>query len=172
VTDTDTDTTTGVDKVLVDHLARIQRNRERENKIIQYHIDAYVDGGVELPYQGDATWHNVSKYSYDEKGDYTLNVNETLTQLSLIAKYAKGVGCAVEKKYDTDDFELKVTLPKQHEDDPSVVVRYYAKRDAVCEKKVIGTKVIPASVTPERIEEIVEWDCKPVSLLGFDASAS
>jgi len=49
---------------------------------------------------------------------------------------------------------------------------FKAKRDQVCERKVVGKRIIPAHVipaefkeetfVPEHEEEIVEWDCKPV----------
>jgi hypothetical protein len=40
-----------------------------------------------------------------------------------------------------------------------VKLRYAFYRDKVCTRRVVGTRVIPAQEIPERIEEIVEWDC-------------
>ena len=50
-----------------------------------------------------------------------------------------------------------------------LTLRYVFCRDRVCTRKVVGTriieahtepeKVIPAKEIPERVEEIVEWDC-------------
>ena len=47
-----------------------------------------------------------------------------------------------------------------------------ARREAVCQRKVVGTRIIPAQTVPssyteekfipEHEEEIVEWDCSPV----------
>lgn len=41
-----------------------------------------------------------------------------------------------------------------------VEVKVYSHREAVCEKKVVGTRVIAAS--PEREVEVVEWECEPI----------
>lgn len=30
----------------------------------------------------------------------------------------------------------------------------------VCTRRVVGTRIVPAS--PERLEEVVEWDCQPI----------
>ena len=47
----------------------------------------------------------------------------------------------------------------------SITLDIFAARDRVCERVVVGTKVIPARpevllpAVPERTEEIVEWKC-------------
>ena len=47
-------------------------------------------------------------------------------------------------------------------------VRVYAPRRTVCEAVVVGQKVVPAEplkiipATPERTEDIIEWQCKSV----------
>ena len=35
-------------------------------------------------------------------------------------------------------------------------------RQTVCTRKVVGTKEVPERVIPAHVEEIVEWDCKPM----------
>jgi hypothetical protein len=50
-------------------------------------------------------------------------------------------------------------LLKIHRDFGPITLEYVFFRDQVCTKRVVGTKVIPAKLIPERIEEIVEWDC-------------
>jgi hypothetical protein len=159
-------------KSLTEFLARVTKRRERENKLIQWHLDAFTDGGVELPGTVDATWIDCTKYEYDAEYNSTINVPATLAFLSAATKYAKSRGCEIKKKYDETDFEVMVTLPKAEDgSEPyAISMRYYARRTAVCERKVVGQKVIPASVIDERIEDVVEWECKPISLLGFDAA--
>lgn len=55
-----------------------------------------------------------------------------------------------------------------------VKVEWIAYRESVCEKVVVGTKVVPAeperiiAAVPERVEEVVEWRCP--SLLKAAAS--
>ncbi len=44
----------------------------------------------------------------------------------------------------------------------------YVARDKVCTRRVVGTTVAPA--IPERIIELVEWDCGP--LLGKEVTES
>ena len=58
-----------------------------------------------------------------------------------------------------------------------VTLRYVFHRNAVCVKRVVGTKVVPASVVPareeqvipEHEEEIVEWDCAEPLLKAREA---
>ncbi len=57
------------------------------------------------------------------------------------------------KEYGSWSFRLEY---KFHS---SVVLNARSYREAVCTKRVVGTKVIPAYSAPERTEEIVEWDC-------------
>lgn len=42
------------------------------------------------------------------------------------------------------------------------LVRYQLNvaREQVCTKRVVGTEIVPAQ--PERVREIVEWDCHPL----------
>lgn len=55
-----------------------------------------------------------------------------------------------------------------------VKVEWVAYRESVCEKVVVGTKIVPAeperiiAAVPERVEEVVEWRCP--SLLKAAAS--
>lgn len=35
-------------------------------------------------------------------------------------------------------------------------------RAQVCERKVVGVKVVPATIVPEHEEEIVQWECLPL----------
>ena len=52
----------------------------------------------------------------------------------------------------------------------TVIVKFYTGRQSVCEKKVVGTRIIPAKhieaveahEEEEREEEIVEWVCEPL----------
>lgn len=39
-------------------------------------------------------------------------------------------------------------------------------RDQVCERVVIGTRTVPASTSPERVEDIVEWRCSDTAFLA------
>ena len=41
-------------------------------------------------------------------------------------------------------------------------LKFVFEREAVCTKRVIGKKEIPAAYIPARTEEIVEWDCEPI----------
>jgi hypothetical protein len=49
-------------------------------------------------------------------------------------------------------------------------IKYYTRRDNICERKVVGMKQVPEKVIPARVipahqEEIVEWEC-PDSVLA------
>jgi len=46
-------------------------------------------------------------------------------------------------------------------------VRVTFKKELVCERKVVGTKLVPESYTPSHLEpaheeDIIEWDCKSI----------
>jgi len=72
---------------------------------------------------------------------------------------------SVNKGSDDDDIIL------HREFGGNVRLRIYLEKKATCTRRLVGTKVIPARpetilpATPEREEEIFEWDC-PDSLLG------
>lgn len=89
-------------------------------------------------------------FSYDDETHG--EVKNTLATLARnIKKHAK-----VEKKFSDFDFEL-VIKPRE---DSRVTLKLTAHRDAVCTKKVVGTKVIPA--LPSRVVDVVEWECEPL----------
>ena len=70
-----------------------------------------------------------------------------------------------EKEYQDNDFHANVNVA-------GFTIVYYASRDNVCTKRVVGTRevpreVIPSHYTPEKIieahsEEVVEWDCRAI----------
>ena len=70
-----------------------------------------------------------------------------------------------KKVFEDDYFRAEVQVGE-------IALQFSTKRDNVCVRKVVGTKlvaeqVIPSSYTEERIipaheEEIVEWDCEPI----------
>lgn len=59
----------------------------------------------------------------------------------------------VTKRYEDKDLWVTYDLG-------SISLNYGCKRDAVCERVVTGTRVIPAE--PERVVEVLEWRCKPL----------
>lgn len=158
------------DSALRDFVNRVGDKRERENVYINWHMDAFVEGGIPLPYSVDASYHNVSVHGeYNrETGESPLDVEATLDVLAKCVKFARERDMKVEKNYDSSDFEVCVTLDQEK----WIKVRYHAPRDAVCTKRIVGTKVIPAKMIPESIEEVYEWDCEPVSLLARDTADS
>lgn len=44
----------------------------------------------------------------------------------------------------------------------AITLSFGFERNAVCTRRVVGTKEIPEHVIPARTEEIVEWDCHPL----------
>jgi hypothetical protein len=168
-----------VDRELADFNSRLHNERQRLETIAGWHMRAYQEGGCELPWSVDSTWNNVNVSKYypptkvenadgtvtETKGKYVDDVEASRDKLAKLAKFAtKQPGVLVTKNYDDKDFELKVVIPSLDET-TSFEITYYVKREAVCTKKVIGTKEVPEQVIPARTEEIVEWDCEPISLL-------
>lgn len=67
------------------------------------------------------------------------------------------------KKRHTDD---SVILTKTFGGEPDITAKLIVDRELVCKRKVVGTRIVAAVNTPERIEEIVEWECG--SILKLD----
>jgi len=49
-------------------------------------------------------------------------------------------------------------------------LRFVFMRGAVCTRRVIGQRLVPAQ--PERVIEVVEWDCEPSLLAGVEEEAT
>lgn len=141
----------------------LERDRERldrDKRIVAWHVAVHLNTEIELPYRGNETYMNVNVHRWiEDDGEYKMDMEATLANLAKITKYATSKGAKVEKKYDYD-FKLNVTIPET-----DIVIRYSADRETVCTKKVVGTKHVEAQVIPAHDEEIIEWDCEPISLL-------
>lgn len=163
-----------------DFKQKLYKLHDKQRAISKWHIAlfAWTNGEIGLPYNPTDTWEwiTVGKYEHvdrptednpeNQEYEYVVDTDASLRKLSKIAKFATGSSLVdgIEKKYTDDEFKLIITL-----NDEGAKVTYSVKREVVCTKRVIGTKVIPAR--PEETVDEVEWDCKPVSLLGFDATA-
>ena len=165
--------------------ATAKEDRARYNAICSWHLQAFSSAGIPLPYRPNATSVNVdySNPVYENNRrpeptdddpdnweyDYstTPDTEKTLELLKKIVKFARQCNYEVTKDYDYD-FSVEVTIPAVTNKDaisyhPEITISYNCDREAVCVKKVVGTKVVPAYTSPERIEEIVEWDCQKIA---------
>lgn len=147
--------------------SNLAAKRERIATIAKWHLDMYIgtDGATDLPYSGDDTYIYCTVRPPDSYND--VDVPATLALLKAVAKFAsKQPNVTVEKDYDTD-FTLKVKIPANTDpnSERTITIRYTANREAVCTRKVVGTEVIPAYTTPERVQDVVEWECEKVALL-------
>jgi len=43
-----------------------------------------------------------------------------------------------------------------------ITLKFVFEREAVCVKRVVGTKEIPAQFIQAHTEEIIEWECEPI----------
>jgi hypothetical protein len=159
------------------HQQKLYELHDKQRLIAKWHVKLYeaTDGAIELPWSPVEDWIflNVSEFKNvpaptEDNPDkterkYVTDTDASLAKLAAVAKFAakSSMVQGIEKKYTDGDFKLIVKLGEDNS------IRYSVNREAVCTKKVTGTKVIPA--TPEREVEEYEWDCKPVSLLGFNA---
>ena len=81
--------------------------------------------------------------------------------------FAKAFGKA-EKEYGDTLFEMSKHFGA------GIRVRFLAHREAVCERVVLDRKIVPAFIVParegytepERVEEVVEWRCEPITAGG------
>lgn len=144
---------------LAEFIDRAAKTRARNEQIFNWHVKA-ADAGLPLPYDYDDTYVSANVYDTDNPDNrWEINVEKTIDALAKIVQYATDQGLSVTKSYNYN-FDVRIEL---NED---VEVHYTAERESVCVKKVVGTKVIPAKVTEERIEEEIEWDCQPISFLA------
>ena len=90
---------------------------------------------------------------------YYSHTNATVGTKEDAAAVMRALG-ACKKEYEDNLFTVAGMIGK-------IDARFVFFRDAVCVKRVVGTKVEPAKiierqVLPERTVEIVEWDCMPI----------
>ena len=78
-----------------------------------------------------------------------------------MAQAAKSVGGRLEKSATTNYFMLR-------KDFGPLRLEIAVEREQICERVVVGTKVVPAKpecvlpATPETVEEVIEWRCSSV----------
>lgn len=100
-----------------------------------------------------------------------LKAHTKLADKIYVSDYHLGVYCYSKKTFSNMIRSLcsgKLKLEKVYSDYYCQVTRNFGDmrltvhigRENVCERIVTGTKVVPAQVYEERIEEIVEWKCK------------
>lgn len=107
-------------------------------------------------------WPFEAKVSYDPK--------ETLEERRLV--YLRGwikeivqnvtsTGVTIKKEWDAGYLNVTVANEDEHWQ-----IEYSVKREAVCERKVIGKKTVEERVIPAHEEEEIEWVCNDKSLLA------
>ena len=89
-------------------------------------------------------------------------INAFVTDKPALAMVARTPGVRWEKSISGNYFYLRVSFPGGHTYDVNV------KRDQVCRKVVIGTRIEPAQ--PEREVEEVQWVCDEPLLAEGQAS--
>lgn len=101
-------------------------------------LAAWYDAHPEAPVPFDATFH--------------IGADDTLAEARRLA--AMLAPC--DKVYTDSYFKLE-------RDFGGVGLSFIFFRSTVCERRVVGTKLVPAvPAQPERTEEIVEWSCDPI----------
>jgi hypothetical protein len=148
-------------QVKAERLARFDKDtaarRHKTEVLTAYHRDAFIHGDVELPWSGDAQTVYVTEYLQGES--HEVDIPTTEAKLKAAIKNARRRGFRVEKKYDDDDFTVTVYLEEKTEGNYwGIRVVYNASRKVVCEKKVVGQEVVPATT-----RDIVQWDCKKIA---------
>jgi hypothetical protein len=105
--------------------------------------------------------HNISVYgsTYNsETGNYDYNYDLEKSK-EQIKRIASSVGTC-EKRWDNDMLRVVKMIGK-------IRLCWSVTREAVCKKVPTGEKVlVPAYMTPARLEETYEWECTEVSLLS------
>jgi len=88
----------------------------------------------------------------DEIGLYNVH---TRAQMEIVAR---NFG-SCEKEYTEGQFKLKKKVGL-------ITIKAVATRSEVCKKKIVGARVVPETVIPSHVEEIVEWECFETPLLS------
>jgi hypothetical protein len=131
--------------------------------------DLFETTDLQIPYSVDPM-ANVTKYKqvpvpnvltdeWPNKAPGWENVideDATARELAKIVQTLSPYG-NIRKAYTDTYFELHFDI------NDKVKLQYYANRQSICKKRVVGTRVIP-----ERTVEDVEWDCTPISFKGFE----
>jgi len=96
--------------------------------------------------------------------DYTLppetgyiDAEASLAELRRMTQVLRRKGCKIGKEHDDRSMRVYGTYPS------GLKIVLTVDRSAVCTKKVVGQKWIEPS--QGRYEDVVEWDCAPVSIL-------
>lgn len=156
------------------YFERIRKAEKKFTKIVNWHTNLHVAIGEDelLPYSVDGTYNNVSQFDpkLDDNGNVVkwqqgeFNEERTLELLAKVVKHARSMGYEVDKDYSYDNFTVKVWLDREE----WLAVEYFCKREAVCEAKVVGKKVVPAKpAEPPKVVDVIEWECSKLSLLGL-----
>ncbi len=122
---------------------------KNENEAIEK-IDNLIEGLTALKeFLSEEPELNLCPYSIH----YTLYASDKDEFSRLAATLVGGAG-SIEKKYD--NYSCSVTRKFSEHVEVSVNI----EREQVCEKIVVGKKIVPSYYSPEHEEEVVEWKCK------------
>lgn len=135
------------------------RYREQVREATEFMHDLGVsDLGNAASYRCITVW---KEGAYGE-----VDIEASRIELARIVKLARAAGFYVEKKYDDSTFDIHVKTTT------GALLMFYVDRAVMCERRVVGTKTIPAvEAQPEREVEEVVWDCEKISLLALDPDA-
>jgi len=170
---------------------RFERETFERHVRMTWHLSLFhfTDGVAELPYSVNYNSHDVTQYepypqkrveaSWHEDGfymtdDYSVkrgvDIEATNKLVAKIIKHAKELGHGIAKKYDDNEFVIKITLAKPDENSYNdVVVNYRVSRKTVCEKVVTIVHHEAEVIEKEAYdEEVVTWDCAKVSFLAMN----
>lgn len=94
---------------------------------------------------------------YESHPDAPTPCAETINVFPDVSDLASGVRhCGGFKKVHADKWFFLTR------DFGGIRLEFNFSRDEVCERIVIGKRVVPVQITPEHEEEIVEWKCHPL----------
>lgn len=120
------------------------RDRDKLVASLREAADFIEQNGLKLP---------ISDYDIDVRlTTYLYDSPELGTAKEQLRKIAKVLGKS-EKDYSGSYFNLKKIFG-------CFALEFTANREAVCTKKVVGMKTVPAFSQPEREVEVVEWECE------------
>lgn len=125
-----------------------------------------IHHGIEVPwdaYYGTSRYANIAQHLYNsDNGQNELDVEGTQKQFARVVKWARRNGWTVEKKYNDDEFQIKISGIH----DPIRNMEFYSTRQVICKRVQTGTKVVPATDAHE--EPVYEYMCDKVAFLSVN----
>lgn len=148
-----------VDLPLSEDAALLQKRYDADAQLADLRRIVLHDD-IDLGYSAVSTTAQCTVHDYKLEESPYIDEAATRAKMAKALRALRSMGATnIEKDYDDYYFKVTVTMPS------GLKFKLQSDRAAVCVKKVVGQKFVPATTYEARYEDIVEWECVPVSLM-------